>query len=119
MIIRKRILDFSFKYIIIVFLSQSLEMTLSSPMLAAEISQNNNANIQTETNNTLTKGELRVIIKKRYKSARVKDVDIEIYNGQRVYDVDFIFQGKPYEAFVTRNGHILKVQIDPNVDDGD
>ncbi|MFT5295012.1 MAG: hypothetical protein ACI9YH_001022, partial [Colwellia sp.] len=32
---------------------------------------------------------------------------------------DFIFQGKPYEAFVTRNGHILKVQIDPNVDDGD
>jgi hypothetical protein len=68
LIIRKSILDFSFKYIIIVFLSQSLEMTLSSPMLAAEISQNNNANIQTETNNTLTKGELRAIIKKRHES---------------------------------------------------
>ncbi len=67
----------------------------------------------------MTKGELKAIIKKRYKTARVKDVDIELYNGQKVYDVDFIFRGKPYEAFVTPSGRILKVQIDPNVDDGD
>lgn len=78
------------------------------------ISQNEGVGIK-----PMTKGELKAIIKKRYKTARVKDVDIELYNGQKVYDVDFIFRGKPYEAFVTPSGRILKVQIDPNVDDGD
>ena len=67
----------------------------------------------------LTKGELVAIIKKRYKNARVKDVDIETFNGKKVYDVDFIYRGKPYEAFISRQGRLLKVQIDPNVDDGD
>jgi hypothetical protein len=72
-----------------------------------------------DSKNVLTKGELVAIIKKRYKNARVKDVDIETFNGKKVYDVDFIYRGKPYEAFITRQGRLLKVQLDPNVDDGD
>ncbi|GLR71740.1 PepSY domain-containing protein [Agaribacter marinus] len=94
-----------------------------NPLKAAENSHKNKdvwIKAPAETNqNALTKGQLKAIIKQRYKNARVKDVDIEVYNGQKVYDVDFIYRGKPYEAFITAKGRILKVQIDPNVDDGD
>jgi uncharacterized membrane protein YkoI len=94
-----------------------------NPIQASEINVNDGAKVikhgSQPKKKALTKGELKSIIKKRYKTARVKDVDIELYNGQKVYDVDFIFRGKPYEAFITASGRILKVQIDPNVDDGD
>lgn len=94
------------------FPTETNEVPVSSQYTT--ISQNEGVGIK-----PMTKGELKAIIKKRYKTARVKDVDIELYNGQKVYDVDFVFRGKPYEAFVTLSGRILKVQIDPNVDDGD
>ena len=87
----------------------------SSPLSLTTIVSPNNAAAKA----VLTKGELVAIIKKRYKKDHVKDVDIETFNGKKVYNVDFIYRGKPYESYMSRQGSLLKVQIDPNVDDGD
>jgi uncharacterized membrane protein YkoI len=60
----------------------------------------------------LGKSDIRSIIEKQYPGARVTEIDKETYKNKKVYEVDFLHQGKRLEAVITFDGTIIKVETD-------
>jgi uncharacterized membrane protein YkoI len=60
----------------------------------------------------LDKSDIKTIIEEAYPKAKISEIDKETYKGKRVYEVDFLYDGKKLEAIVSRDGTIIKVDRD-------
>ncbi|MCG7902066.1 MAG: PepSY domain-containing protein [Candidatus Thiodiazotropha lotti] len=60
----------------------------------------------------ISKSDVRKIVEAAYPGARITEVEKETYKGKRIYEVDFVHEGKRLEAIIELDGTILKVDID-------
>ncbi|MCG7871192.1 MAG: PepSY domain-containing protein [Candidatus Thiodiazotropha lotti] len=60
----------------------------------------------------ISKSDVRKIVEGAYPGARITEVEKETYKGEKVYEVDFVHEGKRLEAIIELDGTILKVDID-------
>ncbi|MCG8486123.1 MAG: PepSY domain-containing protein [Chromatiales bacterium] len=60
----------------------------------------------------ISKSDVRKIVKAAYPGARITEVEKETYKGERIYEVDFVHEGKRLEAIIELDGTIIKVDID-------
>ena len=54
----------------------------------------------------------RILRKKGYKKIKIIEIDYEIYDGKKVYEADFLYRGKEYEAAISLEKKLLYVQED-------
>jgi len=62
--------------------------------------------------NAVDQGEIRNIIETAYPGAEIDEIDNAPYQGSRIYEVDFIYEGQKFEALVSPDGEIIKVGLD-------
>ena len=60
----------------------------------------------------VTKAELRAIIEAAYPGARITEIEREIYQGKKIYEIDFRHQGQALEAIISLDGELIRVVID-------
>lgn len=48
----------------------------------------------------------------KFPGAEFTEVEIEMHRGKEVFEYEFRFKGKAYEAFMTRDGKILRLGLD-------
>ena len=60
----------------------------------------------------LTKAEIRAIIEDAYPGARITEIEREIYQGKKIYEIDFKHEGEALEAIISLDGKIIHVEID-------
>jgi uncharacterized membrane protein YkoI len=60
----------------------------------------------------LSKSDVRAIIEQEFPDSRVTEIDKERFNNKKVYEVDFLHQGKKLEAIIDLDGSIIKVDVD-------
>ena len=60
----------------------------------------------------LTKAEIRSIIEEAYPGARITEIEREIFQGQKIYEIDFKHEGEALEAIISLEGEIIHVEID-------
>lgn len=48
----------------------------------------------------------------QYPGANITEIERETYRGQKIFEVDFVYQGEKLEAIIGLDGEIIKVQID-------
>lgn len=58
------------------------------------------------------KSEVRAIIEQSYPGARITEIEKETYRGEKIFEVDFKYQGENLEAIISLDGEIIKVQVD-------
>lgn len=58
------------------------------------------------------KKDVKALIESTYPGARISEIEKETYKGQKVYEVDFKHEGENWEAIISLEGEIIKVQID-------
>ncbi len=54
----------------------------------------------------------KAMILKRFASADFTEVEKEKYKGVWVFEYEFTFKGKAYEAFINQQGDILRLGLD-------
>ncbi len=54
----------------------------------------------------------RQMLLEKFPGARFTEFEIDDYKGQEVFEYEFEFMGKDYEAFITREGKILRLGLD-------
>jgi uncharacterized membrane protein YkoI len=60
----------------------------------------------------LSKSDVRTIIESAHPGARITEVDKETYNNKKVYEVDFLHEGKRLEAIIDLDGAIIRIDVD-------
>ena len=60
----------------------------------------------------LTKAEIRAIIEDAYPGAQITEIEREIYQGKKIYEIDFKHEGEALEAIISLEGKIIHVEID-------
>ena len=65
-----------------------------------------------ETALALTRAEIRAIIEEAYPGARITEIEREIYQGKKIYEIDFKHEGQALEAIISLDGEIIHVEID-------
>lgn len=58
------------------------------------------------------KQEVADILLAEYPGANITEIDRETYRGQKIFEIDFEYQGEKLEAIIGLDGKIIKVQID-------
>ena len=58
------------------------------------------------------KQEVADILLAEYPGANITEIERETYRGQRIFEVDFEYEGEALEAIIGLDGEIIKVQID-------
>jgi len=58
------------------------------------------------------KQEVADILLAEYPGASITEIDRETYRGQKIFEIDFEYQGEKLEAIIGLDGKIIKVQID-------
>ena len=54
----------------------------------------------------------RLLHKAGYRKIKIIEVDYEWFEGQKVYEVDFKYRGKIYEAAISLSRQLLYVELD-------
>ena len=60
----------------------------------------------------LTKAKIRTIIENAYPGARITEIEREIYQGKKIYEIDFKHDGQALEAIISLDGELIHVEID-------
>ena len=60
----------------------------------------------------LGKSDIRSIIEEEYPGARVTEIEKETYKDKKVYEIDFLHEGRRLEAIISTDGTIIKVDTD-------
>ena len=60
----------------------------------------------------LTRADIKTLILNEYPGAKITEIEKEKYKGKKVYEVDFKHEGQKWEAIISLEGEIIKVQID-------
>ena len=58
------------------------------------------------------KKEVRTLIEEAYPGAKITEIEKEHYKEQKIYEVDFKYDGQNLEAIISLEGKIIKVDID-------
>ena len=58
------------------------------------------------------KQDVAEILLAQYPGANITEIERETYRGQKIFEVDFEYEGEALEAIVGLDGEIIKVQID-------
>ena len=58
------------------------------------------------------KQEVANILLAEYPGANITEIERETYRGQKIFEVDFEYEGEKLEAIIGLDGEIIKVQID-------
>ena len=58
------------------------------------------------------KQEVADILLAHYPGATITEIDRETYRGQKIFEIDFEYQGEKLEAIIGLDGEIVKVQVD-------
>jgi len=52
------------------------------------------------------------ILLEKFPDAKFKNIEVDTYKGKEIYEYEFEFQDKSYEAFITPNDNILRLGLD-------
>ena len=58
------------------------------------------------------KQEVADILLAQYPGANITEIERETYRGQKIFEVDFEYEGEALEAIIGLDGEIIKVQVD-------
>ena len=58
------------------------------------------------------KQEVADILLAEYPGANITEIERETYRGQKIFEIDFEYEGEKLEAIIGLDGEIIKVQID-------
>ena len=58
------------------------------------------------------KQEVADILLAEYPGANITEIERETYRGQKIFELDFEYEGEKLEAIIGLDGEIIKVQID-------
>ena len=60
----------------------------------------------------LGKQEVADLLLVEYPGANITQIERETYRGQKIFEVDFEYEGEKLEAIIGLDGEIIKVQVD-------
>lgn len=58
------------------------------------------------------KQEVADILLAEYPGANITEIERETYRGQKIFEIDFEFEGEKLEAIIGLDGEIISVHID-------
>ena len=58
------------------------------------------------------KQEVADILLAEYPDANITEIEREMYRGQRIFEIDFEYEGEKLEAIIGLDGEIISVHID-------
>ena len=60
----------------------------------------------------LGKQEVADILLAEYPGANITEIERETYRGQKIFEIDFEYEGEKLEAIIGLDGEIISVHID-------
>ena len=58
------------------------------------------------------KQEVADILLAEYPGAKITEIERETYRGQKIFEIDFEYEGEKLEAIIGLDGEIISVHID-------